>query len=581
MTFQPKRHAVFPLVALATGLAGQAQAAVLRLSPPPGAVDAIFERYDSPSTPGCSVAVIEDGKVLFQKSYGMADVALAVERRDDTVHWLPYSETRVFVALAVAMLARDGKLGLDDAVRKHVPELPAYASAVTVRQLLHHTSGLADYGVLDPAFNSMETPVSEDEFFRVLHRWGKLGFPPGQGQMYSNTDYGLLKILVERKTGGSLHDYLHATLLEPLGMTHTRIGASQAGAYPGHALFSEAGTGGWGRVLGYRRSPTGGISVTTNLQDIVRWDAALRNPALGLADLLRSLEAGAPPQATDAGQASFSFGVFRRQHRGIPLVAFHGVGEYTYLVQVAGTALSVATLCNFYPGMESFGPDVARLYVGPSAPATTTPDPQASPSTDAAPMPGPPVKLATDELRAYAGEYRNARGNFRATISVAGDTLRITPQGSEPMPALTPIGDGQFTSEFDGATYVLSFKPGESDLVMSAWDITNNTSGGEDLFRWTPATWATETQVAAYAGTYEGEDIDVVLYVRVDGSRVYVASRGAAEEIIEPKSETDAFQGPSIYTTRFERDQAGRVVSLVLDATRVKGMRYRLRSPSD
>jgi len=581
MKLPSKRYTVLPLVALASLLAGQVQAGVVRLSPSPDAIDAVFKRYDSASTPGCSVAVIDEGRVLFPKSYGLADVALAVERRDATVHWLPYSETRVFVALAVAMLARDGKLGLDDAVREHVPELPAYTSAVTVRQLLHHTSGLADYGVLDPAFDSMETPVSEDEFFRVLHRWGKLGFVPGQGQMYSNTDYGLLKILVERKTGGSLHDYLQAKLLEPLGMASTRIGASQALVYPGHALFNEAGVDGGGRVLAYRRSPTGGISVTTNLGDIVRWDAALRDSGLGLAGMLQSLEAGAPPTASDGGDASFSFGMFRRNHRGIPLVAFHGVGEYTYLVQVAGTALSVATLCNVYPGMESFGPDVARLYVGPATTAAAVPDEAGSDSPDAGVVPGPPVTLSSAELQAYTGEYRNARGNFKATIAAVGDTLRITPQGREPLPALTPVGKGQFTAEFEGATYVLSFKPGGTDLMMTAWDTSTNTPGGEDLFRWTPPAWATSGQAAAYAGTYDGEDIDAVLYVRVDGSRVYVATRGAAEEMIEPRADPDAFQGPTIYTTRFERDQAGRVVALVLDATRVQGMRYTLQSQPD
>ncbi|WP_374603459.1 serine hydrolase domain-containing protein [Arenimonas sp.] len=576
MKIPRNRRAVFLLVACTTLMAAQAQAGVVRLSPSEEAIDAVFARYDSRSTPGCSVAVIDDGKLIFQKSYGMADVALGVERTAATSHWLPYSEARVFVALAVAMLARDGQLGLDDAVRKHVPELPAYASAVTVRQLLHHTSGLADYGVLDPAFNSMETPVSEDEFFRVLHRWGKLGFAPGQGQMYSNTDYGLLTILVERKTGSSLHDYLHAKLLGPLGMDTTRIGASQAPVYPGHALFNQASGDGGGRVLAYRRSPTGGISVTTNLEDLVRWDAALRDPARGLSKMLEALEEGAPPRAADAGQASFSFGVFRRDYRGIPLVAYHGVGDYTWLVQVPGTALSVATLCNVYPGMESFGPEVARLYVGPADPGEA-----AAPPADVAPeaiaKPGPPVKLTASELQVYAGEYRNARGNYRSTIRVAGDSLEVTPQGRAPLPLLTPVGDGRFTSEFEGSTYVVTFRPGGEDMMMSAWDITTNTSGGDDLFRWTPPAGPTAARAVAYAGTYEGEDIDAVLYVRVEGSQVFVASRGMAEERLEPTDESDVFKGPSIYTTRFERDESGRVPALVFDATRVKGMRYKRR----
>ncbi len=236
-----------------------AQVAITRTTPPESAVDAIFAQYRGKDTPGCNVAVIDGGKLLLKKSYGMADPSLGVPMRSNISHWIPYSEARVFVGLAVAMLARDGKIGLDDPIRKHVPQVPAYASAVTVRHLLHHTSGLADYLVLDPVGDSMWTRVSEDEFFRVLSRWNKLGFAPGQGKMYSNTDYALLEMLVERSSGGSLHDYLHAKLLKPLGMADTRIGANQATIHPGHALFYFPEGNGYSRAFPYRTSPVGGI----------------------------------------------------------------------------------------------------------------------------------------------------------------------------------------------------------------------------------------------------------------------------------------------------------------------------------
>ncbi|HWS77290.1 MAG TPA: serine hydrolase domain-containing protein, partial [Thermomonas sp.] len=216
----PAALAASLLLSAAIASPTHAQVAMTRTTPPESAVDAIFKRYDSKDTPGCSVAVIDGGKMLLKKSYGMADPSLGVPRTSATSHWIPYSEARVFVALAVAMLARDGKIGLDDPIRKHIPQVPAYAAAVTVRQLLHHTSGLADYGVLDPGFDSMWSRVSEDELFRALARWNKLGFAPGTSSMYSNTDFALLELLVARLGGGSLHDYLHAKLLAPLGMTN-------------------------------------------------------------------------------------------------------------------------------------------------------------------------------------------------------------------------------------------------------------------------------------------------------------------------------------------------------------------------
>lgn len=533
------------------------------------AVDAVFQRYDNTYTPGCSVAVVDAGKVLLKKSYGMADPSLGVPMGSSTSVWIPYSEARVFVALAVAMLARDGELGLDDPIRRHVPQLPAYASDVTVRHLMHHTSGLADYGVLAGPGWELEDRTSEDEVFRMLARWGKLGFAPGQGQMYSNTDYALLKMLVERVTGASLHDFLHARLLGPIGMSATRIGADQADIHPGHALFYRPDGNGFKRVLRYRISPTGGISVTTSLDDLLRWERALRDPRLGLAVMLRELESGAPTADADAGETGFQFGVYRRTHKGMPLVEYRGTGWYTYLIQVPDTRLSVATLCLTNQDTGWLGAEVARLYVAP-APAdsvnATTPPPAL----------GPPVAVPVSELLRYVGEYRNGSGRFRVDVDVRNDRLGVTPRGQESLPALTPLGNGQFRTEFDGSTYLMEFKDAADGMTLSTWDITLNEPGGETLRRWTPLK-PVAGAMDGYPGIYVGDDVEVTLHLRLDGDRVLVATRGMAEAALEPADAPDVFQGPSIYTTRFERDATGRVVALVLDANRVKGVRFTRR----
>lgn len=571
MTRSTARHTACLLALAFITPAALAQGPITRTTPPESAVDAIFKRYDSKDTPGCSVAVIDDGKVLLKKSYGMADISLGVPRTSNTVHWIPYSEARAFVALAVAMLARDGMIGLDDPVRRHIPQVPAYASTVTVRQLLHHTSGLADYGVLDPSFDSMWSRVSEDEFFRVLTRWNKLGFVPGTAKMYSNTDYALLEMLVQRVSGGTLHDYLHAKILGPLGMADTRIGANQATVAPGHALFYEPADVGFQRVFPYRTSPVGGISVTTSLEDLIRWDAALRDPTLGLASALKQLEVGATPQDhADAGEDGFAFGVFRHTYRGLPLVAYNGVGDYRYLVQVAGSGLSVATLCNAYPDMDTFGPKVARLYA--SAAGTTSSDDDGAKATPP-PEAGPVIQVPPAELQRYAGEYRSASGQV-FDITTAGNGLLVTPRGRAPMPPLLPLGGGRFRTDMGGSTYLLTFKDDGGDMVMSAWDVTANESGGEDLRRRTTPDWVTVSALAQYAGTYVGDDVDATLHVRVEGARLLMATRGRTESAISADVKPDHFGKWDIYMPRFERDASGRVVALVLDSTRVKGIRY-------
>lgn len=571
------RHAACLLALTVIAPSALAQGSITRTTPPESAVDAIFKSYDSKDTPGCSVAVIDDGKVLLKKSYGMADISLGVPRTSRTNHWIPYSEARVFVALAVAMLARDGGIGLDDPIRSHIPQVPAYASAVTVRQLLHHTSGLADYGVLDPGFDSMWSQVWEDEFFRALARWNKLGFAPGTAKMYSNTDYALLEMLVGRVSGGTLHDYLHGKILGPLGMTSTRIGADQATLAPGHVLFYEPDGDSFHRVFPYRTSPVGGISVTTSLEDLIRWEAALRDPASGLASMLKQLEIGALPPGSDAEPdlrvEGYSFGVSRRTDRGLSLVEYHGVGEYRYLVQVAGTQLSVATLCNSYRDMSSMGPGVARLYAVPRSAATSSSE---TPANSAPPAVGPAIEVPAAELQRYAGEYRSASGDV-FDIATAGTGLVFTPRGRAPMPPMLPIGGGRFRTDIGGSTYLLTFKADEGDMVMSAWDVTANESGGEDLRRKATPAWATRATLSQYSGTYVGDDVDATLHVRVEGDRLLMATRRRPESAMAPEGKPDHFGKWDIYMPRFERDASGRVVALVLDATRVKGMRYTKR----
>lgn len=543
-----------------------------RAAPTAGAIDAVFARYDRESTPGCSVAVIDAGSVIFRKSYGMADPALGVPMSSSTTSWVPYSEARVFVAMAVAMLAEDGQITLDDPIRRHVSQVPEYAAEVTVRQLLHHTSGLADYGVLAGPGFALQDRLSEDEFFRMISRWGSLGFPPGQGRMYSNTDYALLKILVERVTGGTLHDFLAVRLLEPLGMTATRIGFDQSLALPGHALFHEANGDGFRRLLGYRVSPVGQISVTTNLDDIIRLDGGLRDAETGLASLLETLKPGASFADGQPNVGGYAFGVSQRVHEGLLLRQFQGVGNFTYLVQVVDGDLSVATLCNVYAGMDSFAADVARLYFEPDPKDETRSD-QTGPAETAATPESDAIPVPAIILGSYVGEYRDPTNGSSVDVILVDDRLSITPRGRPSFPALRSVGGGKFETTLGGALFVLQFSEVEGAMTLTSWDVAAQESGGAPLRRWTPQARSAE-QLSEYAGVYFGERVEVVLHIRADEEGLMLASSGFAESQLSPEQTPDHFRLINRDAARFERDGGGRVVAVTLDSTRVKGIRF-------
>jgi hypothetical protein len=390
----------------------------------------------------------------------------------------------------------------------------------------------------------------------------------------------LVRILVERATGVTLDAYLRKTLFEPLGMASTRVGTNQAGLVPGHALFHEDSSDGFRRVLGYRLSPVGGIAISTSLDDVLRWDRALRDPARGYGKLLAELEAGAPAPAAGADGQAFSFGLHRRSLEGVPVVEYRGLSGYAWLMQAPGKDISVATLCNHYYGMDAFATRVMALYVGESpaaraAPAAATPAaPAPAPAAAAPPQPAVAVEVPLAELQRYVGNYRDAGGRSRVVVQLTDGRLVVTPRGRPSFAGVVPLGQGRFAT---AAPYDLVFAPGsDGEIRLETVDRVTGEPGGEDLRR-TVVTWPSAERARELAGTYEGDDLEIVLHVRADGEVVRMAARGMAEAAIIPETAPDTFLLPDVYTARFERDAAGKVVAVVLDANRVKGMRFTRR----
>lgn len=180
------------------------------------AIDSLFAAYAGSAVPGASVIAIRDGRVILRRAYGMADLARHVAATPETDYRLA-SISKQFTAMAVMLLARDGKLRYDQRVREILPELPGAAQGVTVRHLLNHTAGLPDYEDLIP--DSQAAQVGDRDVLGLLAHKDTLYFPPGSAYRYSNSGYVLLGLLVERVSGVRFPDFLRARIFAPLGMT--------------------------------------------------------------------------------------------------------------------------------------------------------------------------------------------------------------------------------------------------------------------------------------------------------------------------------------------------------------------------
>jgi len=186
-------------------------------------LDELFSEWNLPDSPGAAVAVIRDGAVIFRKDYGMANLEYGIPITPKTVFHAA-SVSKQFTAYAVALLAEQGKLSLGDDIHKYLPELPDFGGVITIRHLLHHTSGLRDQLELAAmAGFRLDDVISQDQILKLVHHQHALNFVPGSEYLYCNTGYTLLAEIVAKVTGISFRDWTRENIFLPLGMLKTQF----------------------------------------------------------------------------------------------------------------------------------------------------------------------------------------------------------------------------------------------------------------------------------------------------------------------------------------------------------------------
>ena len=185
-------------------------------------VDKFFAKWNSPSTPGCAVEAAVDGKPVIAKGYGMADLEHDVKITPESI-FEAGSVSKQFTAAAILLLAREGKLSIDDPVRQYVPELPDYGSPLTIRHMLNHTSGLRDWGSIEAIAGWPRTSraYTHAHVLEIVSHQKAVNFTPGTKWSYSNTGFNLAAIIVSRVSGMPFAEFTRQRLFGPLGMTHT------------------------------------------------------------------------------------------------------------------------------------------------------------------------------------------------------------------------------------------------------------------------------------------------------------------------------------------------------------------------
>ncbi|HSR49296.1 MAG TPA: serine hydrolase domain-containing protein [Acidobacteriota bacterium] len=371
-------------------------------------VDRVFAEWNRSDSPGCALAVARHGRVLYARGYGMADLEHGVAITPRTAFYVG-SVSKQFTAMAIALLAEEGKLGLDDDVRHYIPELPHYGNVITVRHLVHHTSGLRDYlALMSLSGRSIADSISDPEVVDLIARQQELNLRPGSRFLYSNSGYFLMAEIVKRVTGGSLREYAEEKMFGPLGMRHSHFHDRVEHIIPNRADgHRRLGDGEWG-LIHSRFALVGSGGLYTTVEDLIKWNENFHGNRMGRAtqDLMKQVQT--PGRLNNGAPLDYAFGLFIGEYRGLPTVSHGGAlgGYRAHLLRFPQQHFSVAIECNLNAiDPEPLALAVSDLYLAEDMAPRPEETPPEEGSDQASPSGPEEETLDASQQQAFAGAY--------------------------------------------------------------------------------------------------------------------------------------------------------------------------------
>src|SRR5579859_3589552 len=311
------------------------------------AVDEVFGDLTKAGSPGCALGVYRDGRIIYAKGYGLANIEENVAITPQSVFDIG-STSKQFTAASILLLEKQGKLSVNDDVRKYIPELPDYGKRITVLQLLNHTSGLRDYlTLMELAGINTDSVTTDEDALQIIARQKALNFAPGSDWLYSNTGYFLLSIVVKRVSGKPLREFAADNVFSALGMTHTQYRDDHTALIPNRAMAYDPREikDGYTLDVSYFEQ-TGDGAVHTSVEDLLKWDGNFYSGQVGGKDFLAELQ---EQGKLNGGKVlDYAKGLFIADYRGLHTVSHGGSwgGYRAELQRFPEQHFSVACLCN-------------------------------------------------------------------------------------------------------------------------------------------------------------------------------------------------------------------------------------------
>jgi CubicO group peptidase (beta-lactamase class C family) len=518
------------------------------------AVDRVFENFRDNDGPGCALGVSRGGEVVLERGYGMANLETDTPIQPNSIFHVA-SVSKQFTAAAIMLLEREGKLSLDDNIRKYLPEIPDYGTPITIRHLLTHTSGLRDqWELLALARGRFEQDrITEADVLDIVSRQKALNFKPGSEYLYSNTGFTLLGVIVKRITGESLKDFAAERIFTPLGMTRTHFHDDYTMLVPGRTSAYEPrrGPGARWRVSIPNFDTYGATNLYTTVGDLLKWEANLDHPVVGDARMYARMETKTP--LTTGDTSSYGFGLVMGTYRGARVVEHNGAdaGYRSYVGRFPDKGLAIAITCNSATAnTTALARGVADAFLASELAPVETPATQQA------------VAVAPDRIARHAGVYVQP-ATLQVVRLVARDGhLQLAGPNA---PQLTALSENRFA--LPGQAGDMVFNDGEHA------GFERRAPGQRPVaYEWRQDVAMTPAMLRPYAGEYVSEELGGAVYRVAPTDSTLTFRTGTSDPLEGRPMFADTFVGNG-YTIQFQR-AAGRITGFEVTNGRMRRVKF-------
>ncbi len=525
-------------------------------------IDSLFQIWNQPNHPGGTVGVMKNGKTLFLKAYGLASLDYLVPNSTETIYNTA-SVSKQFTSMGIVLLHLQGKLSVDDDIRKHIPELPDFGETITIRHLMHHTSGLRSlHALLGLAGWRSDDRRSNEDLYRFMERQQDLNFKPGEEYLYCNTGFMYLAKIMETVTEEKFAPWMKTSVFEPLGMIHTYVEDQYNRVVPQNATsYNGDMEEGFDRAIEFW-DYVGSGNMHSTVPDLLKWMNNFSNPKKGWEEAFDMMQTTDP--FNDGSPNNYAFGVGIGEWNGHKTIQHGGsIGGFrSNVIAFPEEDLSIAILTNFSSSDPSRKiSQIAEILLDKKALSITT-------ST----LPKP-IRLKRKALETFTGTYWNDKDNYARKIYLKNDTLRYFRSDDNATP-LIPIAKNQFMMDGNEDIVIAHFTNDANgrNMIISSQD---ETLGSFTAYEPIPST---EKELEGYTGVYYTPELETTyhIYSKEDQLFWHHARHG---DFPMKRVKKDVLEGEYPFSiVKFKRNPSGEISGILVSNGRVRNLWMALQS---